>query len=232
MSRRPLTGLLLALVLLIAGCATPPQPPIDLSPEHAGRAKGSRVGVAVSALPKPDTQFPGAGCLLCIAIASANHSALTAHVQKLGTSELDPLKSDLVKLLNARGMQAVAIEAPLDVAAMPDRRDAPAGQARKDFSALKARHGIDRLLVVDVQSLGVWRSYSGYIPQGAPRAVVNGSALLVELGSHALEWYVPLDIGRAAEGEWDEPPRFPGLTNAYYQALELALDKVRKPFQK
>jgi hypothetical protein len=29
---------------------------------------------------------------------------------------------------------------------------------------------------------------------------------------------------KSAESTWDEAPTFPGLTNAYYQALELAKD--------
>ena len=39
-------------------------------------------------------------------------------------------------------------------------------------------------------------------------------------------------VARGTEGTWDEPPKFPGLTNAYYQALETAMDTVKKPFAK
>jgi hypothetical protein len=34
----------------------------------------------------------------------------------------------------------------------------------------------------------------------------------------------------SAQGEWDEPPKFPGLTTAYYQAIELAKDKIKDQF--
>jgi hypothetical protein len=184
----------------------------------------------VSALPKPNTQFPGANCLLCIAVAEANHSKLTTQVQSLGTKELEPLKAELVKLLQQRGVNAVAIEAPFEPDKVPDRKDAAEGQSRKDFSAFKTQQGLDRVLVVHLQAVGVWRSYSAYFPQSAPRAIVQGSGYLVDLSTHKLEWLKQLDISRASEGEWDEPPKFAGLTNAYYQALEAALDQLRKPF--
>jgi hypothetical protein len=60
--------------------------------------------------------------------------------------------------------------------------------------------------------------------------VLVGSASMVDLSTHALEWYLPLDVSRAADGNWDEPPKFPGLSNAYYQVLETGMDMVRKPF--
>jgi len=33
-----------------------------------------------------------------------------------------------------------------------------------------------------------------------------------------------------ADGAWDEPPNFPGLTNAYFQALELGMEDFLRPF--
>ena len=84
--------------------------------------------------------------------------------------------------------------------------------------------------MVQVSALGVWRGYASYVPTDVPRAVLNGQAALVDLSSHGLDWYLPLALARAAEGEWSEPPKYPGLTNAYYQVLETAMDMVKKPF--
>jgi hypothetical protein len=218
---------------LLAGCAAPVQLPVNLAPDYfaPGKAKPGRVGVVMAELPKPDTQFPGAGCLLCIALANGVHSALNTEVQSFSTAELKPLPADLVALLKKRGMDAVLIAEPLKLADLPDLGASdPVNKARKNFAALKAKHQIDRLLVVDFTALGVWRSYSAYVPTAVPRAVLVGSASMVDLSTHALEWYLPLDVSRAADGNWDEPPKFPGLSNAYYQVLETGMDMVRKPF--
>lgn len=224
-------ALLVATVL--AGCAGPVQLPVNLAADYfaAAKAKPGRIGVVMADLPKPDTEFPGAGCLLCLAVANGAHSALSKEVQSFSTAELKPLPTDLVALLKKQGLDAVLITDPLKVSDLPDLGAAdPTNKSRKNYGALKAKHQVDRLLVVNITALGVWRSYSAYVPTDVPRAVLYGNASLIDLSTHALEWYLPLSLSRAAEGAWDEPPKFPGLSNAYYQVLETGMDMVKKPF--
>ena len=225
----------LALSALLAGCAGPVQTRVNLAADYfsAGKAKTGKVGVVMSDLPKPDTQFPGAFCLLCMAVANGAHSALSKEVQAFSTAELQPLPADLAALLKKQGLDVVLINEPLKVADLPDLGASdPVNKARKNYASLKAKHGIDRLLVVHITSLGVWRSYSAYVPTEPPRAVLNGTVSMIDLSSHALEWYLPLAVSRAADGAWDEPPKFPGLSNAYYQVLETGMDLVKKPLGK
>ncbi len=235
--RSPLILATLLAAALLAGCAAPPQPPVDIGAEYftPGKAKTSRVGVVMADLPKPDTAFPGADCLLCIALANGVHSKLSAEVQTFSTAELKPLPADLVAALKARGQDAVLIDdGPLDIVALPNLPSSSDGtnKARKDFSSFKTKHGVDRLLVVHISSLGVWRSYSAYIPTALPKAVLNGTVSLVDLNTNTLDWYLPLALSREADGAWDEPPKYPGLSNAYYQVLESAIDMIKKPLAK
>lgn len=230
MSFRRLAAMLAA-VLLLAACAAPVQTPVGLRSEVLSSA-GGRIGVVASKLPKPDTQFPGAGCLLCIAVASAANSSMTDHVRTFALDELQPLKAEVAQLLRARGQDVVLIDEPVDVDALPDRSSAGTNEARKDFGAFKAKHRVDRLLVIDVRFIGVMRPYSAYIPNGDPYATVGGQAYVVNLGSHSLDWHEPLQVRRTAESKWDEPPKFPGLTNAYFQAIEMTKDLVKRPFSK
>lgn len=226
-------GMLLASVVVLAGCAGPVQAPLPLANDYFTAQKPGRVGVLVTDLPKADTFFPGADCLLCMAAASMANSSLTDHTRTLGTDDLKPLKEDLVKLLRDRGVDAVVIAEPLKLDSLPDRASGSTpNQSRKDFGALRDKHKIDRLLVVNFTQIGVVRPYSAYIANGAPRATVRGAAFLVNLGSHTLEWYEPIEVSRGAEGKWDEPPKFPGISNAYFQTLELGMDTVKKPFGK
>jgi hypothetical protein len=102
--------------------------------------------------------------------------------------------------------------------------------ARKDFSALKKKHNLDKILVINISSLGIWRNYSAYIPNGDPKAVVKGQGYLVNLKSNTYDWYQPVDVAKSAGGKWDEEPKFPGLTNAYFQAIELGKDVFLKTF--
>ncbi len=232
--RRASALLALLAAAFLAGCAAPPQLPVNLTADFftPAKAKPGRVGVLLAALPKPDTAFPGAGCLLCIGVANANHTQLNREVQTFSTQELNPLAAELVALLKQRGMDAVLISDTVKLADLPDLGASdPANKSRKNFAALKGKHNIERLLVVDIQAVGVWRAYSAYVPTDVPRAIFNGQASLIDLSTHALEWHLPLALSRAAEGAWDEPPKFPGLSNAYYQVLETGKDMIKKPFK-
>lgn len=224
-------GACLAAAALLGGCATAPQNPVPLAGDYfTSPARTGRVGVLVAELPKPDTAFPGADCLLCLAAASLANGDLSKAVVAWPTEELASLKADLAAALRARGDEVVVIDEAPKLADLPDRNGAEPGFARKDFTAYKAKAGVDRLLVVDVQALGAWRNYAAYIPTGAPRAVFKAQAYLVDLSTHKLAWYERVDLGRPAEGNWDEPPAFPGMTNAYFQVLEEGKDAVKRPF--
>jgi hypothetical protein len=216
-----------ALVLLMQGCAAPRQQAVTLPTDYFS-AKTDRIGVAMTVVPKPDTSFPGAGCLLCLATASAANGQMTKAVQTWPSDDVKPLKSELAALLKAKSQQTVELGEPIELDKLKDRPNPVAGFARKDFSALRASAGVDRLLVVQIAALGAWRNYSAYIPNGPPVAVFKAQAYIVDLTNHKYDWYQEFDISQAAEGPWDEPPKFPGLTNAYFQVLERGKDSIKK----
>lgn len=215
---------------LLAGCATPVQNPVALN-TAALSTPNARVGVAMTGLPKVDTSFPGAGCLLCLAAASMANSSLTTHANTLSPEDLAKLKEMLAEQLGKRGAQATVIADPLKIDDLPSASAQGPNLARKDFTALAKKHDIDKLLVVSLNLIGFERTYSAYVPTGDPKAVVRGTAFLVDLKSNAYEWYLPLNVVRASDGPWDEPAKFPGLTNAYFQAVELGKDEILKPFK-
>lgn len=221
---------LLSLALLTGCATTPPQKPLPISAD-ALQAGAGRIGVAMSGVPKVDTQFPGAGCLLCLAAASAMNSSLTDHVRTLPPEDVPALKEKAASLIGAKGGTPVVIGAALDANALPDFRSDMPNVARKDFRALKDKHQIDKLLMIQIDTIGMVRTYSAYIPTSEPKAVFNGRAYLVDLKTNALEWYHPFSVTKAADGTWDEPPKFPHLTNAFFQALELGKDQVLQPLQ-
>jgi len=217
-------------VLFLSGCATKPQLPVALNAE-AVKGPGTRIGVAMTPLPKIDTHFPGAGCLLCIAAASVANSSLTAHTKTLGYEDLKQLKATVAELIRKRGAEPIIISDGIDLRAYADRTvPEGASQARKDFSSMQKKYGVDKLLLIDLQVIGFERTYSSYFPTSDPKAVVRGSASLIDLKTHVLDWYSPLSVMRASDGAWDEPPKYPGLSNAYFQVIELGKDEVVKPF--
>lgn len=219
---------LAAVVLLVSGCATVPQSPMQLTPNSLG-AQSGRVGVVMTELPKVDTQLPGAGCLLCYGAAVVANSSLIDHSKTLPYEDLPKLKHDLVAALRAKGVDAVAIEAPIKLSELPKAEKVPNGPDR-DFSSLQQQYQIGRLLVVDVAALGFERTYSAYIPTSDPKAMLRGTGYMVNLQTKTYEWYLPVSIVKSTNQNWDEPPQFPGLSNAYFQTLEVARDTFLQPF--
>jgi hypothetical protein len=221
-----LVTLLLAGVVLLTGCATP-QPPVAMS-TNAFSKPGTQYGVLMTTMPVVDTYFPGADCLLCIAAASVTNSNLTKHAKTLPMDDLAKLNVQVSDALKKRGANVTMIDA-FDLKTLPDSAKGAPAFAKKDFSSLKAKYKIDKLVVVQLGAVGFLRNYSSYFPTAEPKAHVGGTVYIVNLSDNSLEWYKDVSVLRAADGKWDEPPKYPGLTNAYYQSIELARDEVLKP---
>lgn len=232
MRMKCLAPLVAVLAALLGGCAsTPPQMPIALSSQAVATGSG-RIGVAMKQLPPVDTSLPGAGCLLCLAAASIANGQVTSFAKKLPYEELPKLKQDVAALLRKKGADVVVIEEDLKIDALPKTGSKVPNVSPIDFASLKTKYAIDRLLVLEVDLLGFERTYSAYIPTSDPKAVLRGRGYLVNLASNTYEWYLPVTIFRSSEGPWDEPPKFPGLSNAYFQTLELGRDTFLQPFGK
>lgn len=224
-------ALAFVVILALAGCSTPPQRSVEFNASTLSAPQGNRIGVAMTALPKVDTHLPGADCLLCMAAASMANSSLTAHVRTLPYEDLPKLKDDVAALLRKKGAQQVTVIAEdVNVDALPAAGAKGPNIAVKDFSSLQKKYGIDKLLVINVQTLGVQRTYKAYFASGDPRALLQGTGYLVNLSSNTYEWYTRVYVSRAAEGQWNEPPKFPGLTNAYFQVIELTKERYMQPF--
>jgi hypothetical protein len=219
---------ILSFAALLAGCAAPIQQPVPMYPT-ALKTQGTKVGVAMSTLPKVDTNFPGASCLLCLAAASMANSSLTKHSQTLPSSDLNRVRGELANILRKKGHEVVMIPESVKLDNLP-KLDAVPNKARQDFSSLRKQYGIDKLVVIEIAELGFTRSYSAYIPTSDPKAVVSGKAYLVNLADNSYEWYQPVRVEKSANGAWDEAPAYPGLSNAYFQAIEGAYDILTQPF--
>ena len=220
----------IVVVSAVAGCAATPQADIPVS-NAALSAQAGKIGVLVLPMPKVDTEFPGAVCLLCLAAASMANSSLTTYTHTLGTEDLPQLGDAIAAKVRARGGDASVLTAPVEIKKLPSSGKSAPNKPKQDFTGLKARLGVDKLLVVELDFVGFVRSYAAYIPQTEPQATLRGLGYLVDLNSNTYDWYEPINIVQRSDGKWDEPPSFPGLTNAYFKVLELGKDTFLAPFR-
>jgi hypothetical protein len=216
----------IAVAMSLAACqTTPPQNPIQLTKENLAAQKG-RVAVGIR-IANPDLYLPGASCLLCIGAATVANSSLNTYAKTLKTDELLQVRAEIVEGLRKKGVDAVAIDAPLDFDKLPDLKLGP-NTATKDYSGVAK--GFDHIVVINVQQIGFVRNYAAYVPTSDAKATLSAFAFMVNLKTNGYEWFDHLTITRSAEGAWDEAPAFPGLTNAYFQTIEQAKDRMKGPF--
>lgn len=218
-----------AMALFLGGCASAPQQPVSLNHESIN-AQAGRIGVAMTTLPKIDTHLPGADCLLSMAAASIANSSLTTYTKTLSYEDLPKLKIEIAEMLRKKGADVTVIEEDLNIKDLKDFSSKEPNFASKDFSPLRKKYNIDKLLVVDITALGFIRTYSAYVPTSDPKGQLQGAGYIVNLKNNAYDWYLPVSVMKSADQNWDEPPKFPGLTNAYFQSLEIGKDSFLKPF--
>lgn len=221
---------LAAIAFFLGGCASTPQLPVDLQPSTL-TAKPGRIGVAMTTLPKVDTHLLGADCLLCYAAAAIANHELTAYTQTLPLEDLSKLKNDVADLIRKKGGDVIVIPEDIKIDDLPDSSATGPNIAKKDFSSLRKKYNVDKLMVLNIYTLGFWRTYASYIPTSDPKGALQGTGYIVNLTNNSYEWYLPVNILKSADSNWDEPPKFPALTNAYFQSLELGRDSFLKPFK-
>jgi len=216
--------------LVMVGCASNPQKSVALSQDFYSSGDKT-VGVYVDELPAADTHFFGAGCLLCYGAAAIANSSLTSHIQALSTDDLIGVDESIAKLVTKKGIAANIINAPVDFEGLKKFTTQEEDFAKQDYRPLRESLGVDKLVVIDFNIVGAHRSYSGYIPTSDPVGAVIGKAYTVDLATNKYILYEEIDVKVSTSGEWDEPPSFPGITNAYYQAIEIAKEKVADLFK-
>ena len=222
------------LCVFMVGCSSSPIIPVDLKQGFLSpSASHKKVAVYLDTLPEPGMYYPGASCLLCLGAAVVANANLGSHVKTLDYVELESLDKDVVKLLNASGVEAFTVNDEVDLHGLPkiEYKNIP-NSARKDHSVFAAKYGATHVLILDLNTIGMQRNYSSYTPTSDPFAKLLGVVYLVDTNSNILEWYLPIDTTALADGGvWNEPEHFPGLTAAYYQNIETVRERILAPLQ-
>ena len=209
-------------VAILSGCAGRVQPPVALD-QGFWQKESPRIGVFLASPHKAEAHILGADCLLCLAAATIANTGLINYMPTLSVDDMLNLETELADTLNAQGLIASVIDEGFSLRLLRDTT-LPTG-AKKDFTGWSGT--FDYLMIVDVTLLGTQRTYSGYIPTSDPQAVVRGQVYMVDLSNNQYVLFEAFHNLRAVDGEWDEAPAFPGVTNAYFQAVESSKDNIK-----
>jgi hypothetical protein len=225
---RTLAALTLLACLTLTGCANV-QPPVPLDHQFWD-AKEPTIGVAITELPPPVLALTGNQGLLDYAINAGVNSKLSDNVKTWQVRDFDTLPDVIVAKLQAKGYKAKRIDEKVDLKAYKENKFRE-GYTIKDLTPMKAKYGVDRLLLVYVTATGATRSYYSIVPTSVPMAQVGGQGMVVDLADNKLLWFQPFAAIQAAQGEWDEPT-YTNLSNAFYQAVDNSRQQMITPFAK
>jgi hypothetical protein len=219
-------------VFIISGCTTNPIPSVNLDKTVISTDKPNiTIGIVSTPYPKIGTSVPGAGCLLCFAVAKGIVSGITKHVKTLD-ADVDTLTTLMLNKVESQGLDVKLISDEFDLSTLESIKanENTPRLARYDFKSLAAKHNISHLMVLDIKSHGIVRNFSNYVPVSPPYAAVYGSAYLVDLNSNEYVWFKYIEKTLNTNGEWNSPPSFPELTNAYYSVMESTKDELQEVF--
>jgi hypothetical protein len=220
-----MTRLIMALTLLstalLTGCVTV-QPPIHLDQSYWAH-KPASVGVIIVKMPKPGTLKMGAQGLLDMAINGAMADSLTKHLNSLSLEDFRAGGQVIAAHFSKQGVPAKFIQEELDLTTLAKIKNAEKGFAALDYSSLKAKYGVEQLVVLEVRAAGTIRNYYGFIPTSAPQGYFSCYGSLVDLSNNKLLWTASGVQQVPVEAPWDQPAdSYPHVTSAFYRALESA----------
>lgn len=215
---------LIFFVSFTVACTTVSQQAVQFSPTVVG--DGASITVAMTEVPEPVMAYPGAGCLLCLGVAASANSSLSKHTKTLPIEDLEKMGAEVRDALVAKGLQANLVDEPFDFKALKKSSSKEENAAKKDFSVLREEFETTHVLVIKLDSVGIWRNYANYVPTSAPYANITGMAYLVNLETNTYEWYLPIAQQDFSEGEWKQKPDYPSLTNVYFGAIERVRESI------
>ncbi|WP_413616563.1 hypothetical protein MRB56_11305 [Halomonas cupida] len=200
--------------------------------QSAWQEKHGRIGIATSVITQPVLYKTGNQELRDRMISSGMTSGLLEVMQAWDSQQaLKELPQTLAASLEEQGYDTVVIPEPLkedDFAEAASRQD---GYEYLDLEPLKTRYQIDKLVWVYIGAHGLSRKYYRFIPISEPKAIVNYLSLVIDLDDNRYLLYQPGSVEQVAEGEWDQPPLYPRLAEAYSKAIEQARQDILAEFQ-
>jgi len=218
MKRMNIILILISVTAFLTGCSTVIQKPLVFTPSSISSGK-LVIGVVQTKIPEFSVEFPGADCLLCLGIAMASHSTLRDYAKNLNSNDVQPLQDDLINKLIAKGFTVKKLDKFIEISKLEKNTNHKEGFSKYDFSSF-AKEGIDLLLVINLKQIGFKRGYQSYIITEPMKAQVLAEGFMVDIKTNKYTWYQDYKLSKGVNGEWDNPPKFPQLTNSYYSLIE------------
>jgi hypothetical protein len=218
---------------LIAACATPPASTIVL-PSSFWQEKAGKIGVVMVELPKGAVHMVGPQDALDRAIANAADAPLRSYLERVRPGEFQQITEAFSARLRAQGYTVSVVAEPMELGQYDRLRAKDAAKlADRDVTQILGKYGVDRLLLLSVDRFGAFRDYFVFVPTAAPLAMFQVRGELIDLTNNQILWRASTAQKQnlvAIEGNWDQPPDYPNLTQAIRRAEHDAVVYLQNAF--
>lgn len=216
----------IGLLSLLGACATAPQ--VQMKSDFWSQTDRSVV-VALARLPDTAAHKAGPQGLLDVAINNAMADELSKALKNITLDRsYGQARGEVVNRLQEKGITSSPSDKMIDAASLPDFSsvDASRSYAPKDFRAMKADLGADRLLLFTVLAVGTQRSYYGFVPISNPVAILRARGEMIDLQTNEVLWREDTSNTAPIVDPWDEPPEYKNVSTAVEKVIIEARDAM------
>ena len=212
------------MVVVVSGCSSTNRLRM---PSKQGCGEGCRVLFAQGVFGSPRYYKGGDQTKMDHVIAGVMQSQLMAHMKTLELDEFYGAFADLRLAFEQQGIEVLPQRVIIDYDNLQTKSARNgSGKPTKDFSYYDREYNADLIVMVKVERAGVERAYFGFVPLGSPDAVFSFKVIVVDPSNNDVvsnfSYKAEVDI----EGEWDSPPGYRELSEAFYAAQNRAKDKL------
>ncbi|MBH2002724.1 hypothetical protein [Acinetobacter sp. ANC 4805] len=214
--------------ITLTGCAT--LKPMELQPEF-WQQSNKKVAVVVYELPKTAAYKAGNQGLLDIAINNAISNKFDNFVSSLQFEPYSALAEDIEKEFDQRGFDATVVKVDVKnvptLVKTPEQKKNPA-IFQMNLAAVSELKDKDLVFIITSTQVGTTRSYYSVVPTSAPQGIYGGIAHLVDVKTNEIKWWKPVSVIKPVNGDWDQPPSYPNVS----QAVDLAIEASKQEYKK
>lgn len=223
MKKAMILASVLGLAMVITGCTTTKALNKGIYSDPS-----KKIGIAVATFPKARASKEGSQGMLDYAINASLAKELQTWLSQLDMSSFLQIKEKMSNVVEDGGLETILIDDMIDIKALPKTKNS-SGTSVPDYTSLKAKYGVDYLVVLSIVDIGTMRKYYGFIPLNDPKAFCMGRGFIVNLADNSIQWDYTTkgkETVAKAEGKWDNPPAYPELQAAMQKVIDNSVSEV------
>ncbi len=181
-----------------------------------------KIGIAVVTPPAARVHRAGGEGLIDAAINAGLAADLQKYFRDLQVENFSDVAQQIAEKFQSKGMTAKVIGETIDLTSLPKTKKSGGHISKYDVSELAAKEDVDAIFLIKIEKIGSYRIYYGFIPLQRPEGYCLVKGELISGTNNEILWTETQEQKKstvAVEGQWDEAPNYPNLTQSIIKAV-------------